>query len=211
MASMLIHLAAAYRLQQEGGLLHDLIKDPASYYLGVAAPDSVNLDGFASKEIRWEAHQRAQTPKGWYVRAGAFYHRLKEEHFPDQDLLLGYLVHILTDAAFDETFHDPIWVSAAIRSGGKLSRQDAGWAECDRFDQSQLSESWWLDTVRPALTAAKPVAIGPISEELLCRQQKYLLERFSRRVDDTPAQIITQELIWTLGDYVGSVMESMIK
>jgi len=124
--------------------------------------------------------------------------------------LLGYLVHILTDAAFDETFHDPIWVSAAIRSGGKLSRQDAGWAECDRFDQSQLSEGWWLDTVRPALAAAKPIAIGPIPQELLRRQQEYLLERFSRRVDDTPPQIITQDLIWTLGDYVGSVMEPIV-
>ena len=91
-----------------------------------------------------------------------------------------------------------------------LSRQEAGWAECDRFDQSQLRESLWQDTVRPALAAAKPIAIGPIPEELLRRQQEYLLERFSHRVDDTSPQILTQELVWTLGDYVGSVMEKML-
>ena len=44
MASIMIHLQTAHRLLQPGGLLFQRVRDPGQYYLGVTAPDSVNLD-----------------------------------------------------------------------------------------------------------------------------------------------------------------------
>ena len=43
MASIMIHLQTAHRLLQPGGLLFQRVRDPGQYYLGVTAPDSVNL------------------------------------------------------------------------------------------------------------------------------------------------------------------------
>lgn len=210
MASIMIHFGAAYRLQQEGGLLHNKISNPASYYLGVAAPDAVNLEGFAPKEIRWEAHQRAQTPKLWYISAENFYRQQLAQEFPDKDLLLGYLVHIVTDAAFDETLHDPIWAAAAKAIRGTENPSGAGWEECFRFDRSQLTAPWWMDIVRPALAVACPQKIASIPQKLLGRFQAHLLNELPNVLPTEPPRIVTPEMVWLLGDYLETVLRPML-
>ena len=58
------------------------------YYLGLLAPDAPNLEGFASKEERWRAHQRRQDYHEWREALDRFYIQEKD-HYP-HDFLLGY-------------------------------------------------------------------------------------------------------------------------
>ena len=95
MASIMIHLQTAHRLLQPGGLLFQRVRDPGQYYLGVTAPDSVNLDGFASKEIRWAAHLRAKTPKEWYQNIEEFYQKRRKKADPDFAIYNGDDVMLL--------------------------------------------------------------------------------------------------------------------
>lgn len=213
MASIVIHLGVAYRIAQQSGLLSGKIQTEGSYYLGVIAPDAVNLDGFASRQVRWASHLRERTPREWYASAGKFYRKQLKNGFPDRDLLLGYLVHTLTDAAFDETLHDPIWAAAGKMSslrGENLESNDAGWEECFRFDRSQLAMPWWTQTVRPALAAGKPQEIGTIPAELLGRYQDHLLYLYERELPREKPQVITPEMVWLLGDYVESILKPML-
>ena len=111
MASIMIHLAVAYRLAQSEGFCSTAIRDRGSYYLGAVAPDAVNMDGFAPKALRWAAHRREKTVKEWYHSIAGFWKTQLQNNRINPDLLLGYVVHILTDAAFDETLEDELRVT----------------------------------------------------------------------------------------------------
>lgn len=213
MASTMIHLAVAYRIQQPGGLLNQTIVNRGAYYLGAVAPDAVDLDGFASKQVRWAAHLREKTPKEWYVSAEHFFKKQQEAGYPDRELLLGYLVHILTDAAFDETIHDPIWVAAAKAArlaGETVDAKEEGWKECFRFDRSQMHAFWWSGIVKPAFANAKPQEIGTIPSELLERYQDHLLYLYEKELPKEQPRVITPEMVWLLGDYVETILKPML-
>lgn len=202
MASIMIHLETAWRLIQPGGRFYGTISSPGSYYLGVTAPDSVNLDGFAEREIRWEAHLRAKTPKQWYQNVGEFYRKKKEKI--NQDFLLGYAVHNITDAAFDETLHEPIWAAArkADTAGFYKSSNDAGWAECFRYDYAQQKEVWWIQDVRPALESAQASRINKLPAEQIDHYRHFLLNSYFGTLEKEPPKVITKEMVWLLADYV---------
>lgn len=198
MASIMIHLQTAHRLLQPGSLLFQKVREPGQYYLGVTAPDSVNLDGFASKEIRWAAHLRAKTPKQWYQNIEEFYHKQLKK--ADPDFLLGYVFHNVTDAAFDETLHNPIWAAAAKAYAPELSANDAGWEDSFRYDMSQREADWWRE-VRPALAGARCQDFHTISGELMGRHRDYLLTDYWERPCQEPPKVITREMVWLLADY----------
>lgn len=80
--------------------------DTKDFYLGAYAPDSVNLHGFASKELRWTAHQRRQDLNDWRSALRDFYNQEKNNY--PKNFLLGYVTHILTDIIFDDYFYDDI-------------------------------------------------------------------------------------------------------
>ena len=212
MASIMIHLAVAYRLAQSEGFCSTAIRDRGSYYLGAVAPDAVNMDGFAPKALRWAAHRREKTVKEWYHSIAGFWKTHLQNNRINPDLLLGYVVHILTDAAFDETLHNPIWAAAAKAArllGEPSDEKEEGWNECYRFDRSQLSSDWWTKEVRPALSTGKPENIGTIPVQLLSRYQADLLESYPRILPTQPPRVITLEMVWLLGDYVETVMQEI--
>ena len=76
------------------------------FFLGNYAPDSVNLEGFASKEKRWLAHQRRKDLREWRNSLKEFYKKEKENY--PKNFILGYITHILTDIIFDDYFYDDI-------------------------------------------------------------------------------------------------------
>lgn len=209
MASIMIHLQAAHRLLQPGGLLCGKIIHPSNYYLGVIAPDSVNLDGFAEKEIRWSAHLRAKTPKEWYQNIGTFYQ--KQQDKSDHDLLLGYIIHNITDAAFDETLHNPIW-TASSKADASPSKDvnDSGWEECYRYDFSQRNESWWTQEVMPALAQSKVEKINKLSASQIERWRDYLLKGYMDTLEKSAPKVITKEMVWLLGDYVEFICKKIL-
>lgn len=80
--------------------------DTKDFYLGVYAPDSVNVHGFADKESRWMAHQRRKDLQEWRKSLKEFY-QAQNSKYPT-NFLLGYITHILTDIIFDDYFYDDI-------------------------------------------------------------------------------------------------------
>ena len=77
--------------------------DNYDYFLGSIAPDSVNLNGFAPKEERWNAHLRDKDLEVWTNNIVEFYNKEKENH--PLNFLKGYITHIMTDIIYDKLFY----------------------------------------------------------------------------------------------------------
>ena len=77
---------------------HGKIADLPQFYLGCILPDWGE-----TKEIRWLAHFRSNDINEWYKSNLDFYWR-NVGNF-NNDFLLGYIIHNITDAAFDEHFN----------------------------------------------------------------------------------------------------------
>ena len=76
------------------------------FYLGNYAPDSVNLNGLAEKNLRWIAHQRKNNLNDWRKSLKEFYQKEKNNY--SKEFLLGYITHILTDIIYDDLFYDDV-------------------------------------------------------------------------------------------------------
>ncbi len=98
MPNIFIHEKVAYNIAKENKYL-----DTPNFYLGVLAPDAVNLNGFASKEERWTSHLRDKNLSTWRQNIISFYNKEKNNY--DSTFLSGYLIHILTDIIFDDYFY----------------------------------------------------------------------------------------------------------
>lgn len=96
----MIHEKIGYLLSKE------LKINSYDYYLGLLAPDSPNLYGFAEKKVRWQAHVRQKDLQEWRKSLLDFY-KNNQKNYP-KDFLLGYFIHILTDIVYDDYFYLPI-------------------------------------------------------------------------------------------------------
>lgn len=76
------------------------------YYLGILAPDTPNLEGFAPKEERWQAHQREKDYDKWYEKSYNFYKNNKDNY--NKDFIIGYYIHIITDIVYDELLYEEV-------------------------------------------------------------------------------------------------------
>ena len=94
MPNIMIHEEVAYFLSDKINI------NTYNYYLGILAPDSVNLFGFAPKKDRWISHVRCSDYNEWRESLKKFY--LENKDLYDKDFLLGYCVHILTDIIYDD-------------------------------------------------------------------------------------------------------------
>ena len=101
MPNIFIHEKVAYNIAKENKYL-----DTPNFYLGVLAPDAVNLNGFAPKEERWTSHLRDKNLSTWRQNIIDFYN--KENSNYASYFLDGYLIHILTDIIFDDYFYDGV-------------------------------------------------------------------------------------------------------
>ncbi len=158
MASSMMHLYVGRRLSETW--LQP--QNKAQFYLGCIVPDSVNLQGFASKEKRWTAHLRHADLQIWAEQVARFYENNGE--YADRDLLLGYAVHAFTDIAWDAGDHDYIWQAMPklhLPAGTALG---AGWDDCFRFDHQQQKAVWWLQEVQPLLKMAAAKSINGLSK-----------------------------------------------
>ena len=103
----------------------------------------------------------------------------------DPDFLLGYIFHNITDAAFDETLHNPIWAAAGRAYGSAMSVNDAGWEESFRYDMSQREADWWKE-IWPALAGARCRDFHTISGEQMGRHRDHLLTDYWDRPCQEP-------------------------
>ena len=94
MPSSNIHLKVAYELNKRLNI------NSIDFIVGNISPDAVNLNGFAPRELRWTAHLRDKDLNIWKNNAIEFYENNKKSI--NNNFLLGYVTHILTDIIHDE-------------------------------------------------------------------------------------------------------------
>lgn len=100
MPSIRIHEKIGYEIGKKFNL------SSYDYYLGLMAPDAVNLEGFASKEERWTSHRRKENRVEWRQELKKFYEEVKNIY--PKEFLIGYCIHILTDIVYDDFFYLPV-------------------------------------------------------------------------------------------------------
>ena len=94
MPSSNIHLKVGYELNKRLNI------NSTDFIVGNIAPDAVNLNGFAPKEERWTSHLRDKDYDIWIEKAHDFYNDNVDKY--ENEFLLGYISHILTDVIHDK-------------------------------------------------------------------------------------------------------------
>ena len=150
MASIFTHLYIGKRFIEQ-----DKRRQPSpQFYLGCTLPDSVNAHGFAERDARWAAHLRSADIQEWYDNNRRFYRQ--HTGTVDENLLLGFVLHNVTDAALDEYLLG--------------NPQHRIYKNC-----SPPLDGWWLDEVVPALRQAVPDTLNGLALENVLRSIDYWL------------------------------------
>lgn len=151
--------------------------DTPNFYIGSIAPDAVNLNGFAEKGVRWTAHKRAKDLDEWKSNIIEFYN--KEQKNFENDYLLGYVVHILTDIVVDEMYYkeglyeDIIKTRATEEEAFKFFKD-----QIQIYENSQLNELWWKD-VKNKLQNCTAFDINNISRQEIIDWKNWVLAEYN--------------------------------
>ena len=185
MASTLMHLYVGRKFARK----LDRITDFSQFYLGCILPDWGE-----TKEVRRLSHFKSKDTSEWYKNNMEFY--LRNAGDVNNDLLLGYIIHNITDAAFDQTFN--------------VAARDL------RFDYDQRDAVWWTTEVLPMLNNTNLIEINKINKILaMMYSDKIILNvpSIQRIVDysnvsypeGTPV-LVTTEMMDELSDIVYKVV-----
>ena len=199
MASTCIHLNVGRLSAETLGVPE---AEAGMYYLGCIAPDSVNLEEFAPKKVRWEAHLRDKKLETWYQNAAAFWHD-RVPAPPDGDVLtLGYAVHCITDAVWDEYFHDDLQTPLSHLALPPLTDDGPLWDDCYRYDYEALRLPWWKDKIVPALEAARAQDVGVIDARRLDLYRQGVLTEYPDMLPEGDPWLVTPHLVERLARQV---------
>lgn len=157
MPGPITHLQAAYYYN-----VRQSNKYPAEIYLGSISPDSVNVKGFAPKEKRWPAHLRDADLNVWLKNAREFYANNKGK--TDEAFLRGYIIHLVTDIAWDMYFNDKIYKSLLSVGVSRENLKDERWNELYGYEQLQVGTDWY-NKVLEEFKSAKIIEIGTLNAE----------------------------------------------
>lgn len=179
-------------------------EEPGQYYLGCVAPDAPNLDGFAPKEVRWSAHLRDGETDRWVENAARFVSGCAPG---ERSLALGYAVHVVGDAVWDEQFEKGLRKAIGAKA---LSREESfrrRWDEHYRFEREQLEADWWRLEVRPLLSGAEAAGVNGLPAGLVRRYLAYLLEAYAPCPEGEPVGYLTEALAAEFGGRVAERIE----
>lgn len=197
MPTSLIHLKIGY----EHAKKHNQYNNK-EFYLGLIAPDAVNLNGFAEKEKRWGAHIRHKDLETWKDNIFNFYKENKEKY--DNSYIYGYLIHVLTDIYFDEKNSKEIFPKIEAKAGKEKRREEYS-NQMDLYECSQIEEEWWK-YVKKQLEDSKAETINGIDKHKIEEWKKLILDRYDKK-EKNQYEIITPEYI----DEIENELEKYIK
>ena len=143
--------------------------DVSSYefYLGLMAPDAVNVEHFATKQERWTSHVRDKDLNIWKENLKKFYK--EEKNKINNDFLLGYTIHILTDIVYDEYFEEKIH-KEILKNKQEKDYWYIKWSDMDKYSFKEQST---INTI--LLKNNNYIEIKNITKEKLLKwKEKYL-------------------------------------
>ncbi len=137
MPTIFIHEEVAYQIAQKYIEL-----DNSNFYLGALAPDAINVDGFACREERFNSHLRNIDLNIWLDNVVKFYKDNKDKY--NNNFLLGYLTHIITDIIYDKYFY---WkVRGKMKEDGILDDEQHDLLRINMLEYGYQNENneFWL-------------------------------------------------------------------
>lgn len=186
MPSAIIHEKVGYLLGKE------LNANSYDYYLGLLAPDSPNLNGFAPKEERWPAHVRRKDLNEWREALLKFYLESKNNY--PKDFLLGYYIHILTDIVFDDFFYKKIRKEINMQG---YSKEDAHQIMSNDMEEYYFNE---FDEIKELLKNNQTsYSINNISKELLTSWKDKII---NASIKSNKREFVTEEVVENLAHIV---------
>jgi hypothetical protein len=161
MPSIAVHLTVAEKLADKLA-----VTDFPSYYLGAIAPDSVNAEGFASREARYGAHLRSENYSEWKANILKYHKERQADYAENPDFFKGFILHLYTDIAWDETVQPQLFDFLRGEGIAEDRLNEEKWNELRGFD-SLLSQSDGYVRSISHLKQAKPLAVTTVSPELM--------------------------------------------
>ncbi|MCD7773591.1 MAG: hypothetical protein LUH08_06000 [Ruminococcus sp.] len=149
MPSTMIHLVVANEISRKID-----VKDSGQFYLGAIAPDTVNLNGKASKEVRYSAHLRSVDVDEWIENIIAFTKENKQVKLTYPDFFKGFIIHLLTDIAWDKVAQPELFEAMRQNGVSEDKLNDKKWNELLSFDRKAVKSEIWTKKVRPQLKSA---------------------------------------------------------
>lgn len=185
MPSATVHLKIAYMMKNEIG-----IKNEAEFYMGVIAPDSVNLEGYASEQERYSAHIRSKNYAEWKENIKRFYDEEKVRFIGNEDFLKGYIFHLYTDIAWDETVQPNLFRFLRTQGFAEEKFKEQKWRELFRLNYVLAKQDWYSE-VREKLKNAVFFETAGVTAELMERYRDYILGDYEKdkMISDPPVYL----------------------
>lgn len=186
MPNIMIHEEVGHYLSKK------INKNSYNFFLGILAPDSPNTYGFGKKEDRWLAHQRRKDYDEWRSALKEFYQKEKTNY--DEDFLLGYYIHILTDIIYDDFLYlkvreEILKDNHTLEESHDIMRND--------MDKYYFNE---IEDIKSILNKDNTTyEINGISKELMSEWKEKVLREINNKNESI---YITQEIIDTLNELV---------
>ena len=186
MPNIMIHEEVGHYLSKK------INKNSYNFFLGLLAPDSPNTYGFGKKEDRWLAHQRRKDYDEWRKSLKEFYEKEKNNY--DEDFLLGYYIHILTDIVYDDFLYLKVREEIlkdihTLEESHDIMRND--------MDKYYFKE---IEDIKAILNKDNTTyEINGISKELMSEWKEKVLKELN---DKNECIYINQEIIDTLKELV---------
>lgn len=180
MPSAAVHLTVADMLKKELN-----IGDDSAFYLGAIAPDAVNINGFAEEKIRYAAHLRNKDYGKWKENIEDYYISEHSGYCGCEDFFKGFLLHLYTDIAWDETVQPKLfeYLKAAGFSDNELNREK--WNELDRLD-AVIRRDTRYKAVLEKLAKARGKRISTVDASQLEKYRDIILSESSESKNEGP-------------------------
>lgn len=193
MPNIMIHEEVAYFLSKK------INKNSYNYFLGVLAPDAPNTYGFGKKEDRWLAHQRKKDYNEWRKSLKEFYQKEKNNY--EEDFLLGYYIHILTDIVYDDFIYLKVR-EKIIEDGYSMEEShDIMRNDMDKYYFKEISD------IKEILNKENTTyEINGISKELMGKWKDKTLNELS---NVNESRYISDDVINTLNELVYKELSSL--
>lgn len=194
MPNIMIHEEVGYYISKKINI------NSYNYYLGILAPDSPNLEGFAPKVERWTAHARRKDYNEWRNSLKDLYNNYKDKI--DNDFLIGYYIHILTDIVFDDYFYLDIR-EKILQDGYKL--EESHQVMLDDYNKYYFNE---IEGIKEILNSSnESFNINNINKELLIKWKNKSINNLSK---NNTSKYITNEVINNLNEKVYKELTNLI-
>lgn len=171
MPGAITHLKIAYKFNAKHNLFNS--DDLQAFLIGSIAPDSVNLNGHAPKQVRWTSHLRSEKFSQWQKNLLEFYLKNREDN---KAFILGYALHCLTDCVWDEYIEQKLFEKFQEYGVIKELMKSQRWQELDHFENAQLDKEWFLD-VKNMLSNTQGFDVLNVKSAKICEFKDIMLSR----------------------------------